>query len=447
MARKNVGILFLITVNIILHVHAARFINLNFSRTDKSYSLSLNSADKNPLFTLPIQPPIQPEVNKGTIPLLNMFFKTIDDGTITGKITFVFDSTRIAPTKKETPAQKSVISPATEQKATFAVIATSESGGQEDEAPVITTASQEDIPQTQDLEQKTISEVLPSVADEQKSISPALLSYSDAIDQITLAEAQAILKRQSYATQTQYYLIQRLWENDPIGHAKALLKSALQKFSDTLNNEPAEAVQDFDIEDEKKLIKKPIVRTLYDAVGEFSKFIGFYMPSLEKAWYVRHRGKIIVGAGTLALLTYLHYSNAFGSRGIAPTKDSATPTAQLAAAPQSWFSKTIAQAQRRVGKYLLNVTAKEGVKIGAEVHGIKTPQVEAPSTFLGSMKEKFESKLGAFTHKAIVQHQAEATGIIPKTTNPSLFDQLKSSLAKKVLEQQAPSWAGYKIPY
>jgi hypothetical protein len=327
-------------------------------------------------------------------PLIKLFFHD--------SATFVFDAARMQ--KQEEPTAKhSSVQSADEQVAS--VEQSTENQGQEDTPSSETMISNK---------QSTSS----SISEKEKVVSDYPL-YRAVVDQMTLEEARELLKNQSYVAQT-YYMIDTLWKGNPIAQAKAIVMTALEKLEKLIKIYKKKSFA-FTIDIENKVDPlAQVARPLYNGVKGLS-VIGFDMPNID-AWYIRHKGKIALGAvGIFALLAFARYGNALGTT-TQPTTP-VTPPVVVPAVPaqSSWMGRQTA----RVAQYIANLGTKHGVTEAAKAHGI---QVKPPS----GIKATIEAKVGKIAHDVAIRHQAKL--VPPAAAVPSRIERAIGWVAEKALE-------------
>lgn len=272
----------------------------------------------------------------------------------------------------------------------------------------------------------------------QKKHATTTPSYFTMVDQITLPEAYAILRHQPYVTQAQNYMLQTLWKKDPIAHAQVLLRKALEDFNNKIKavlfdykgviKKNIDRVIDLD---NKKDPAVPFVQFLYNAVRDFGQAIGFTMPSLDKAWYVRHRGKLALGAGLLAILTFAHYNNAFGSRDT-PAPQATTPAAiQTSTTPQSWYAQAKSTALKNIydTAYKIGAAGNKEVRT-AIIRRLKYKYGQEPT--LGNVT--FTQKVADVAGLELLKEVASAYGqkLVPDTPPATLLSNNPNALTTPI---------------
>lgn len=289
----------------------------------------------------------------------------------------------------------------------------------------------ESIQKPEVLQAKTI----PQKDEKKRPVETYIPSYMDTINTIDLAQAQTMLAQQGVATRSRNYFLEKLLKVDPVVRAKTLAKEALAKFNTSMRDILANddyAIKGINLLDPEQIARNPKARMIYNAIREFGQVIGFEMPSIEKPWYVRHKGKIALTAGTVALLTYMHYSNALGTR--TPVAQQNVQTVQPASVVEPSFMQ---KAQGRIGTYLTNVAAKAGIEKAAAAQG----EIVPPTS---TWRQSFERWLGGTLHRAAIKHQAQVEGLIPKSENQSWFGQKVEDIKAAGIKKIFPGWRDYQ---
>lgn len=374
MVRKNVGILFVVALQTLFCVYAnekksidstlekkstptvGRMISINalFDPVKKTYSVSLEAADANPLFIFPLKSnptdPAKQEVIES--PLLDRFFNV-------NKKRFIFDS-----------------------------------------AAMTEDTTRRIHENTEVVERTIVPRVIETIT---------IPSYMKTVRAMEPADAQRILKQQAFVTQTYSYVWNMVAPTDPMLKAQAIAENTLhelnRKIASILNGNDLKE-RSINIEDVKQLK----ARLLYNAIRDFGQKMGFFdMPSLEKPWYVRHKGKIILTAAALAMLAYARYNNVLGST----TKTTTTAPAAPAPATQSALMKIIAAAKTKIADAVAPVTKQIGTEMSKD------------------------------TFKAIVHRVAESEGV-PSVPDTSIRGQI-GDIGGHALAHKIGKAYGYKL--
>lgn len=268
-----------------------------------------------------------------------------------------------------------------------------------------------------------------------RMVEKRIPSYMDTINTMSLIEAQRILAQQGVVTRSRNFFLEKLIKVDPLTRAKALAKVSLAKLNESLANilmGDDYAIKNVDLLDSKQRAQNPKAGMIYNAIREFGQVIGFEMPSIEKPWYVRHKGKIALTAGALALLTYMHYSNTLGTR--TSTVQQAAPTAQ----PIQVSKPSLAtQLKTNTANYVRDITAKAAISQAAAA--TKSVQVEAPSTWRGWA----ENKVGSFLYKTLIEREAARIQNTP-APQAGFWARQINKVVDKALPAAYAGWAGYQ---
>jgi|GEM_PF-4205966 len=398
MIRKGLYILLVLAWCVPLHVQAARKITIYFDNNISTnvYTLSLASADNTPLFTFPAAP-IQAVPSIPVIPRMSIGSQ-IDN----------------------LPSGHAIIAQTTREAAPAPRISFIDRFFDKDKTHFIFNSTY----------------MVASEGREGHAVPIERQSYWTAIDTMTKEECEVILKQQSYAAQaTNYVRDTLLFKTDPKTRAQLTVRAALTKLDAVLKETiRASGVTFVRYSDRDTAKLEPHLFKIYEAIREFVQIIGVNMPDI-RAWYVRHKGKIALTAGALAVLTYAYYNNAFGG-GVSAKPASVPTTTQPVAAPanSSWFKANISTP---IERWTNRVAGEVGKKLVEKLAGSHNVESTASSTVSG----KIYGALGYETTKQLAISQ----GLIPKPENPSWADWIAAHLTKLYLEKGgAEAWHNWK---
>lgn len=269
-------------------------------------------------------------------------------------------------------------------------------------------------------------------------IETSIASYMDTIDAIDSVQAQIMVAQQGIVTRSRNYFLEKLLKIDPVIKAKTLAKAALEKFNTSMQDALAGndySIKNVNLFDPKQFYQNPKAGMIYNVIREFGQVIGFEMPSIEKPWYVRHKGKVALTASALALLTYMHYSNALGTRtsGI----QSANQAMPAAAPVQDAKPSFAMQMKTNAANYVRDITAKAAISQAASA--TKSVQVDEPSTLRGWA----ENKVGGFLYKTLIEREAARIQNAP-APQQGFWARQVNKVVDKALPEVYSGWAGYQ---